>query len=90
MSTLISRGRGPGGGLMVKVKGLKYRIFPRFKFSRSQYKNYWDSVSTDERHAKIAVGGHVDEQSYTSTAISTMHMLKQFVGINAEGSAERI
>jgi SAM-dependent methyltransferase len=69
---------------MAQVKGLKYKIFPRFKFSRSQYKSYWDSVSADEHRAKIAVGGHVDEQLFTSTAMSTMHMLKQFVGINAD------
>jgi SAM-dependent methyltransferase len=84
MPTLTSRDGGLIARLMARVRRFPYRILPQFKLTRSQYKGYWNSVSTDEYDAKIAVAGHVDEQLYASTAISTMHMLKQFIGINAD------
>jgi SAM-dependent methyltransferase len=81
MPTLINRDDAVGR-LMARMRRLQYRILPQFKFTRSQYKDHWNSVSTDEYDAKIAVSGYVDEQLYATTAAHTMSMLRQYIGIN--------
>jgi SAM-dependent methyltransferase len=53
------------------------------RYTRSQYKDVWNSVSKSEDDAKIAVSGYTDEALYKTTGEGTRSMLQDFVGLKA-------
>jgi SAM-dependent methyltransferase len=54
------------------------------KFSRSQYKQQWNSISRSEEAAKLAVSGYLDEERYLQTALGAASTLQSTVGIHPE------
>jgi ubiquinone/menaquinone biosynthesis C-methylase UbiE len=54
------------------------------KFSRSDYKQQWNSISRSEEAAKLAVSGYVDEERYLQTAHGAVATLQQTVGIGSD------
>jgi ubiquinone/menaquinone biosynthesis C-methylase UbiE len=54
------------------------------QYTRSQYKDVWNSVSKSEDDAKMAVSGYTDEALYKSTGEGTRNMLQNFVGLKAD------
>jgi ubiquinone/menaquinone biosynthesis C-methylase UbiE len=55
-----------------------------FKYSRTEYKKQWNSVSRSIDDAKMAVSGYVDEDLYAQTGRGTVEMLQQFVGVSRD------
>ena len=53
-------------------------------FERSRYKDVWNSVSVDLDNAKTAVAGYTDEDEFQRTALATVAVLEESVGIGPE------
>ena len=69
-----------------KLALIRYRLRNKSgpRFTRSQYKEVWNSVSKTEECAKLFVAGHTDEDLYRTSAHDTLSMLQTCVGIRPD------
>ena len=67
-----------------KTLGLGNNLQPWAGLKRHQYKSIWNSVSSTEREAKIAVTGTLDKEEHDRSAKQTCKWIQNYVGISQD------